>query len=162
MTATERWRRERELEAMLSPPGCVKHPHLDRAVYLALKHEWTIRVRNISNAIAPNFEANQHRHTIWTSPIHGDVELALFCHEGGHVEDPNPYPQAISIEGELRAWGWAQEQLGRRWSRAMENAMEECLATYRPNIAFMHELERYHAVIKEGRERARQIVRLIR
>jgi hypothetical protein len=68
--------------------------------------------------------------TIETPPIYGDLELAAFAHEGGHIEAP--MADRTNIDDELLAWRWAMKSLSFRWNAPMQREMEACLRTYHP------------------------------
>ena len=55
---------------------------MDRAIDLAVTYQWSVRP-------AGNMQvsAQRSRFTIFTTPMYGDAELALFIHEGGHLQD---------------------------------------------------------------------------
>jgi hypothetical protein len=174
-TAETRSRR-RTLTDMLNPGGRNRYWGIEFAVGLALKHGWSV------SAIARYDAARAvwHTRTIYTAPIVGDVELAVYCHEAGHLEDvarehhygPTAHVyrhDAIagvvtvdSLEGELAAWRWALKTLGRRWTADMQREMEFCLRSYQQYCKTYGLLQKLEAVVAEGVEQARHVVRISR
>jgi hypothetical protein len=140
--------------------------HVDRAVGLALQYGW--RVVAASDRWTSFWESRE----IHAYPLATDADFAVFCHEGGHLEDPRSLDrtptrkevsgrQRISIECEVAAWLWAIcKGAGHRWNQKMQQEMETCLRSYQPYVADYPELQRLEMVLAYGEEMAKQVVRL--
>ena len=165
--------RRRQIIAVLNPGGAITYPHLDYAVDLAVQYGWNIEPVTAGDGGA---RANRITRTIWTPPIECDESLALFAHEGGHVQDrldterrysPHPVGQhcRVSIAGEVEAWGFAMRHLGRRWNQAMHQHMVKCLWSYGQGghyfVDSATERVLFDDVIAASREQARGVVRLL-
>jgi hypothetical protein len=162
--------RRRRLLEVLNPGGSITYPHLDRAVSLAMTYGWQVepalvhRVRPVA--------ASQRTRTIYTTPIVGDSELALFVHEGGHIEDSvangrrHQAPHAsdvgylISVDAEIAAWRWAMPVIGWRWNKTMQATMETALRSYARYLETADERRAMDAVIADGFELSRHIIRV--
>jgi hypothetical protein len=157
--ATERWKRRQQIESALNPRGTITYEGLTFAINLALEHRWNVApVASIDDT-----RANYQTRTIYSSPIHGDAELALFSHEAGHLSDPDIDDKRRGIAIETFGWRWAIKKLGWRWSAAMTREMECCIRTYHGIglIKCREDLQALEDVIAEGHEANRHIVRMI-
>jgi hypothetical protein len=135
--------------SVLDPRRDIRYEHLMRAVDLAVQHEWNLEREPERHKATAHFATR----TIRTPPIHGDLELAVFVHEGGHLE--SPMGDRDRIDNELLAWRWGMKALGFRWSPAMQREMEACLRTYQPlRIKTYQDLQLMEAVFAEGAEQA--------
>jgi hypothetical protein len=153
---TDREQRQHVL-SVLDPRRTITYKHLDRAVGLAVHHEWNLEGISDRELATAYLETR----TIKTTPIYGDVELAIFCHEGGHLEAP--VADRTSMESEFAAWRWAMNAIGHRWNGAMAREMEACLKSYHPlRVKTYPDLLAMQGVIAEGHEFAKHTVRIIR
>jgi hypothetical protein len=142
--------------SVLDPRRDIRYEHLKRAVDLAVQHEWNLELEPERHKATAHFATR----TIKTPPIYGDLELAVFVHEGGHLESPMGGDRD-RIDNELLAWRWGMRALAFRWNIAMQREMEACLKTYQPlRIKTYQDLKLMEAVIAEGAEQARHVVHL--
>lgn len=165
-TAITLSQRRREVEYVLSgyQPANV---HLDRAIHLALTHEW-----NVEPSPSGEFLARCATRTIEIAHrLTSDEDFASFCHEGGHLEDPRassrPLTQhevrpgrEISIPGECFAWLFSMRAAGWRWNIHMQREMERCLAGYAAFNDHVTDLNTILATVAYGAELAKQVVRV--
>jgi hypothetical protein len=167
-TVASQTRRRRELQIVLNPSGAITYPHLGRAVDLALYYWWTVAPAD-EHQVGIKGYSHQATRTIYTMPIRGDAELALFVHEGGHLEDQDADnrrhshrdgARMISIEAEVVAWRFAMRRLGWRWNRTMQDSMVVCLQTYGTYIETPDERHAVEALIADGHDQARHVVRI--
>ena len=164
-----RLQRVREIEAVLNPDRSITYPHVGRAIDLAIQYRWNVRhVGHIQMA------AQLSTRTIFSTPLYGDREFALFCHEGGHLEDPHwsswPTVQAIrdgehytdSLHAERVAWQFALTAAGFCWNKPMHAVLRESLASYRRHYrADAAEERTIDALIAQSDEKARGVVRVV-
>jgi len=158
--ALKPWERRRQVERVLNPRGDIRYAGLKFAVDMAVRYEW-----NIEPVASGKQRASQKSRTVWTPPICGEAELAVFAHEGGHVQDPDSDGRrfvavqgkdgerwAESLEAELAAWQWAMARLARTWwGKIAQITMERCLSTYqRGNVKTAAQLTIFESVLKEG------------
>lgn len=171
-TATEKWRRRGAIEDILNPRRASAYQFTDWAVDLALRNHW-----NCAAADHVYTRASIRGRVIYTPPVMGDEELALFLHEGGHLQDPDHgrhdddvvvmaggLVHVHSLQAEFFAWRWAMQTLAHRWNTRMQQHLETCLRSYQGIGLFARgyaDLQAMNAVIAEGAELARHVVRIL-
>jgi hypothetical protein len=116
-----------------------------------------------SGSSNPSPYAVHQARTIVVPPIVDDDSLAVFAHEGGHLEDPDGHlertPCEVTIASEVFAWTFAMRSLGRRWTPACQACMKSALRTYLPgNVTAYHvgEIRLLDELIAVGAERVRK------
>lgn len=160
-----------EVERVLNPRGS-RYRHVDRAVNLAMRYGWTVMPGRLERACA-----NHQTRTIHVPPVDNDVALAVFAHEGGHLEDSGIYEEQDTVRyladdglthvvvfaAEVFAWTFAIDVLGFRWNKTMQAEMERCLWSYRSNWRHVQTPENrvaMEALVAGGREKAAGVVRM--
>lgn len=147
------------VRSVLDPCFASKYQHLDYAIDVAVRYEWNLKLVSDWKDATGCFSTR----TIETPSIYSDVDLAVFMHEGGHVETPVAWADRESMESELAAWRWAMKTLGRRWNTVIQHTMVDCLRTYQSwRVKTYQDLLTMEAVFAEGHELTRHIVRMIR
>lgn len=165
-----RWRRRKDLEAVLIPHG-EAYRYADHAVELAVRHDW-----NVVRACDGRFAATAATRTIYMPrAVDNDHAYASFLHEGGHIEEPEATTRPflhepgegvtwlLSMEAEIAAWRAALAFANFRWQPAMNMCMEQCLWTYRKSLVMYPEWRTaMETLIADGAQQARHVVRIAR